>query len=264
MDDFTVVHMKYAPHVHANGALLAWHREYISLWEQALRQECSYKGYLPYWDWPLYASSLTSSPLFDGSPTSLSGDGDPNNNDCVTTGPFANMQVNFGQGRLPALELPEDLFDYKPHCLNRHINSSITAKFANAGVINHLLNSPDIIAFQERMDISMDPTLAARGYGPHTAGHKAMTGTMEDFFSSPQDPAFMLHHGMVDRMWTIWQARDEKNHRFAINGTMTLHNYPLTPELTLETEFTFGILGQSKKMRELMDPEQGDYCYEYA
>jgi tyrosinase len=140
----------------------------------------------------------------------------------------------------------------------------MTAIFSNAAAISHLLESPDIITFQERMDISMDPAVWARQFGPHTAGHRAMTGTMEDFFSSPQDPAFMLHHGMVDRMWTIWQAQDEKNHRWAINGTMTLYNSPLTPELTLETEFSFGVLGRSKKMRELMNPEQGDYCYEYV
>lgn len=174
------------------------------------------------------------------------------------------MQVHFSQGATPTLEVPPRIFDYNPHCLNRQFNSTATAIFANAAVINRLLASPDIITFQERMDISMDRAVWSREFGPHTAGHKAMTGTMEDFFSSPQDPAFMLHHGMVDRMWAMWQAEDEENHRWAINGTMTLYNLALTPELSLETEFDFGVLGPSKKMRELMDPRAGDYCYDYA
>jgi tyrosinase len=25
-----------------------------------------------------------------------------------------------------------------------------------------------------------------------------------DLFTSPGDPAFFLHHGMVDRLWTLW------------------------------------------------------------
>lgn len=220
--------------------------------------------YFRYWDWPLYAHNLSASPLFDGSPTSLSGDGNRDHDYCVTSGPFANMRVHFAQGATPTLQMPPNIFDYTPHCLNRQFNSTVTAIFANATVIDRLLASSDIITFQERMDISMNPEVWAREFGPHTAGHKAMTGTMEDFLSSPQDPAFMLHHGMVDRMWAIWQGLDETNHRWAINGTMTLYNLPLTPGLTLETEFGFGVLGPSKKMRELMSPQAGDYCYEYT
>ncbi|CAI7631653.1 unnamed protein product [Penicillium pancosmium] len=260
MDDFTVVHISYAPHIHSNGALLAWHREFLWRWEQALRQECGYQGY---WDWSLHAK-LTDSPLFDSSPTSLSGDGDPDADLCVTTGPLANMTVHFSQKNGPNLELPPNIFDYTPHCLSRHMNSSATARFANAAVIRRVLASPDIITFQERIDISADPAVRAREFGPHAAGHEAMMGTMRDFFSSPQDPVFMLHHGMIDRIWAMWQALDEENHRWAINGTMSLHNFPLTPELTLDTNFGFGVLGRDKKMRELMHPQMSDYCYEYG
>ncbi|KAJ5751219.1 tyrosinase central domain protein [Penicillium manginii] len=189
MDDFTVVHISFAPHIHSNGALLAWHREFLWLWEQALRRECGYPGYLPYWDWSLYAN-LTESPLFDSSPTSLSGDGDQDEDGCVTTGPLANMKVHFSQKNGPNLKLPPNIFDYTPHCLSRYMNSSATAGFANAAVIRRVLASPDIITFQERIDISADPTVRARGYGPHAAGHEAMMGTMRDFFSSPPGSSF--------------------------------------------------------------------------
>jgi hypothetical protein len=31
-----------------------------------------------------------------------------------------------------------------------------------------------------------------------------------DFFTSPGDPLFYLHHGMIDRTWWIWQSLDKK------------------------------------------------------
>ena len=33
----------------------------------------------------------------------------------------------------------------------------------------------------------------------------------QDFFSSPGDPLFWFHHGMVDRIWWIWQMQDPEN-----------------------------------------------------
>ncbi|KAK7961932.1 uncharacterized protein PG986_002757 [Apiospora aurea] len=43
---------------------------------RALREECGYKGYQPYWNWFKDTEDLSKSPVFDGSPTSLGGDGD--------------------------------------------------------------------------------------------------------------------------------------------------------------------------------------------
>jgi tyrosinase len=33
----------------------------------------------------------------------------------------------------------------------------------------------------------------------------------KDFYSSPGDPIFWFHHGMVDRIWWIWQMQDPEN-----------------------------------------------------
>jgi tyrosinase len=35
----------------------------------------------------------------------------------------------------------------------------------------------------------------------HAAGHFSIGGDGGDVFSSPNDPAFFLHHAMVDRVW---------------------------------------------------------------
>lgn len=75
-DDFLAQHILQAPFVHFTGLLLPFHRTLVWEYEQALRNECGYTGAQPYWDWPLYYDNLTASPLFDGSDTSLGGNGE--------------------------------------------------------------------------------------------------------------------------------------------------------------------------------------------
>jgi tyrosinase len=74
-DDFVVTHIMLTPWTHGNGNFLSWHRYYMWTFEQALRNECGYEGYQPYYNWPLWAEDPKKSPLFDGSDTSISGDG---------------------------------------------------------------------------------------------------------------------------------------------------------------------------------------------
>ena len=99
------------------GNFLSWHRYFTWIWEKALREECGYEGYQPYVNWGKYAHDIVGSPLFDGSETSIGGNGEyaphngtgiPSNDNpviylppangsgCVTTGPFKNMTVNLG------------------------------------------------------------------------------------------------------------------------------------------------------------------------
>lgn len=54
---------------------MTWHRYFTWAYEQALREECGYKGSQPYWAWNKYAADPLNSPIFDGSDTSMSGDG---------------------------------------------------------------------------------------------------------------------------------------------------------------------------------------------
>lgn len=107
------------------GNFLSWHRYYTFAYEQALRKECGYNGTQPvsetviqprvtannkkqYWDWGRWASSPETSPIFDGSDTSMSGQGEKvthqsngmkpagNGGGCIASGPFKNMTVNLG------------------------------------------------------------------------------------------------------------------------------------------------------------------------
>ena len=82
-DDFQAAHIINTPLIHATGLFFSWHRWFVQLFETALREECSYSGYQPYWDWARWLDLPTeSNPLYDGSGTSLSGNGKyiPNRN----------------------------------------------------------------------------------------------------------------------------------------------------------------------------------------
>ncbi|KAJ5167769.1 N-acetyl-6-hydroxytryptophan oxidase ivoB [Penicillium canariense] len=194
------------------------HRRFLWLFESALWDECRYTGYLPYWNWPLWAGKLHDSPLFDCSETSLSGDGDYNpgeqsvsggdvtlprgtGGDCTRCGPFKDMVVHLGpfSRMLPSLtEIPSPGFEYNPRCLNRSLNNFVAAHFTNVTQVSHLMAAADIADFQMVMDHwPAEPTGVL---GLHGGGHFSIGSTLQDLFSSPQDPAFMLHHAMIDRM----------------------------------------------------------------
>lgn len=103
---------------------------------------------LQYWDWPKYASAPEKSPIFNGDPYSLGGNGEyvphPGHviasppefplpgtgmelppglgGGFVVTGPFANMTVNLGPGESVA---------YNPRRFKRDIGPALTTRYAN-------------------------------------------------------------------------------------------------------------------------------------
>lgn len=46
-DDFVAIHVNQTLYIHGNGPFLTWHRYFVWAYEQALRNECGYKGYQP-------------------------------------------------------------------------------------------------------------------------------------------------------------------------------------------------------------------------
>ncbi|KAL2801047.1 tyrosinase central domain protein [Aspergillus keveii] len=288
LDDFVATHINYTTVIHKNGVLLPWHRHYIHLWEVALRDECGYEGGVPYWDWtltptlfdnPIFAPSSSDDPNID---TSLSGDGtydvteqllrDPTilgfpegrGGGCVTDGPFVDFPVHMGpfnfQQAYPYAPLPWNAYDYNPRCLQRNLQPAVLAAYNNATTVDQLLNAPDINGFLAVLDPSTSGVM-----GAHGGGHDTVGPTMADVFASPQDPVFMLHHGMVDRMWALWQGKGstDEGRLFALNGTAVINNPPGEPLVTTETLIEFGILDQPRKIGELMDLQSAEYCYRY-
>lgn len=74
-DDFVGQHINQTRTIHGTGNFLSWHRYFVHSFENALREECGYTGFQPYWNWFSYQDDLSKSPVFDGSATSMGGDG---------------------------------------------------------------------------------------------------------------------------------------------------------------------------------------------
>ncbi|TQB76544.1 hypothetical protein MPDQ_007465 [Monascus purpureus] len=268
------------------GARSRW---FIWEFEQALRNECGYKGTLPYWDWPRSAEvGLENYPVFDGSMTSMSGNGEhiPNEGTvvisgnglppilippgtgggCVTSGPFVNYTVNLGPA---SLTLPgnksvavSNPLDYNPRCLKRDLTTAVTQTYANAtAVVSLILGNDDVWDFE----MTMQGIPGSGNIGVHGGGHYSMGGDPgRDLFVSPGDPAFWHHHGMIDRVYWIWQMLDRKNRLHAVSGTGTFMNEPPSANTTLDTVIDLGYAaGNPIPVGDLMSTTDGPFCYVY-
>ncbi|PVH98065.1 Di-copper centre-containing protein [Periconia macrospinosa] len=279
-DDFVATHINQTHVIHSNGIFLSWHRHFLHLFEKALQDECRYQGTLPYWNWPWWASDLHHSPLFNGSPTSLGGDGyfnassPPRSNGnytfprgsgggCVHSGPFANTTVHFKNTKGIPSTTPADKLTYAPHCLSRDLNNLIASKYCSQARVDGILESSNIGTFQSLLsDFVPDTDIM----GPHNGGHYAIGNNMQDQFASPSDPSFWLHHAMIDLLWTVWQAKDPKQRQYALQGTVTSLNKPPSQNATLTYQLDFGYLDAKQEVWKLMDVQRDiyDYSYEYA
>lgn len=277
-DDFAAVHINLSRSIHNNGVFFHWHRHYVYLWETFLRDECGYDGYQPYWDWTLWPD-LAASPLFDGSATSLGGDGEfvpgrpaitigpegleippGNGGGCVTSGPFAGMTVTMGPFAFSELRtgLPSNWSDYSPRCLQRDLNDG-GYQFTNSAMIDLALAQPEIGALTEFVNTGV----GGDGLGPHSGGHFAVGQVMFDTFAAPFDPAFPLHHAMLDKLWLDWQELDPELRLFQYNGTSTVFNGNDTPPVTNETDIFFPSIGSTLQVKDVVDVWGGPYCYRY-
>ncbi|KAJ5675420.1 Tyrosinase-like protein orsC [Penicillium macrosclerotiorum] len=289
-DDFVATHINQTWHIHRTGTFLAWHRYFIYEFEQTLRHECGYTGDLPYWNWPADINSMERSPFFDGSDTSLSGNGEyiPDQPDleipmgetdipplilppgtgggCVTSGPFVNYTVNMGPsflyvpgGNVSRMSNP---LDYNPRCMKRDLTTSILRDNTNyARLVDLLLTNGDVWDFET----NVQGAPGSGQLGVHGGGHLAIGGDPgRDADANPGDPGFWPHHGMIDRLWWIWQSMDPAARQDAISGTDTFLNNPASPNTTLDTRVNVGYVKPgSIAMRELMSTTAGPFCYVY-
>lgn len=104
--------------------------------------------------------------------------------------------------------------------------------------------------------------------GVHGGGHYALGGDpADDVFTSPGDPAFYLHHGMIDRVWWLWQMQDPRCRVYsdaAVAGTRTFLNSPPSANATLDDYVEYGYAARpARQLRELVSTTGGPFCYVY-
>lgn len=288
-DDFTVTYMNQTLRLQYTGIFLSWHRYFTWVYEEALRTECNYAGTQPYWDFASTALDMTSSPLFDGSATSMSGNGahidqsgdvdfklgpfpaiplpHGDGGGCVTSGPFANMTINLGP---VSLLLPgnktasaTDPYSHNPRCLKRDLGSAINGAYANATSIYKLLAEYDnIYDFQ----MTMQGIPGSGALGIHSAAHLTIGGDPgRDLFTAPSDPMFFLLHSEIDRLWWIWQALNIEDRLHAVAGTDTPLGGSPSANVTLDTVINVGFAKEGDvRVGDLMSTVGGSFCYIYA
>ncbi|KAH7306089.1 hypothetical protein BKA65DRAFT_442975 [Rhexocercosporidium sp. MPI-PUGE-AT-0058] len=279
------------PGIHFNGVFLPWHRYLLWTYEAALRDECSYSGAQPYWDWTLDTvshggASFASSPIF--SPThGFGGNGVDGTTpfpldqfdffgapwgSCVADGPFASPPTplrNLGYGY--------NLTTAHPHCVKRNFQvttfSGVDSCLSWPGMVYPLLTTAagDFANFTSSMgtgpgalDTRFDPNCPL---GIHGGGHFGVGGEMVNTWSSTNDPLFFMHHAQLDRIWALWQSLDSRN-LFAIGGPV----YPNGTGGTVGLDYTVEMLDKhafdkDAPVGDVMDPRnsngKGILCYRY-
>ncbi|KJX96642.1 tyrosinase central domain-containing protein [Zymoseptoria brevis] len=292
LDDFVGTHVNQTRRIHATANFLSWHRYFVYTYESALRDECGYEGYQPYAAWGRYTNSVIGSPLFDGSETSISGNGvysphppsivglpGPNalplppgvGGGCITTGPFKDVKVNLGPVHLTGINdtAPNPRADglgYNPRCIRRDLSVESAIGASDANTTKLITNNSNIADFQNEMQALFFAPGEKPYYGVHTGGHFMVGGDPGgDAFTSPGDMWFFLHHAMIDRVWWVWQNMDIETRTQSIAGTITFINDPPSRNATLDDVIDVGVNDGFRgiRIRDAMSTTEGPFCYIY-
>jgi tyrosinase len=80
---------------------------------------------------------------------------------------------------------------------------------------------------------------------------------MMDFYSSPGDPVFFLHHAFIDRNFRIWQNANPSR-TTSINGRDSANN-----PLTLDTSVSVNGMRPNVRIRDILATTDTTLCYKY-
>ena len=221
---------------HAGPMFLPWHRQYLLLFEDALRDVSGKDITIPYWDWtdPASVGSVFADDF-------MGGDGDPDQGYAVMTGPFRRdnwklVVKNYG------LEWGSSATTY----LSRHFGSFPGSRLPTAQDVEAAFAAAtyDVAPFDESSDPTRSFRNALEGWDEPVGFSASMCtpdgvisgvplgdlklhnivhvwvggtiglspegirvfGTMTVPLASPNDPAFFLHHANIDRLWAQWQG----------------------------------------------------------
>ncbi|EFA74650.1 tyrosinase [Heterostelium album PN500] len=192
-DKFVAEHHKFSKKgIHGTDIFLPWHRIFVRKFEEEMRLandpsnniEPNPNYTLPYWDWENdhrlakeYYRNLVWHYKFMG------GNGDPNDDNKIKTGPFAGYwppnhikREMSDVGQEPELPSPTDV----ESCILDYTETTIDKKFSH---------------FRKLLERY------------HNRVHRFVGGDMSRFHTSANDPVFWLHHCNVDRIWAQWQTQ---------------------------------------------------------
>jgi len=180
---------------------------------------------------------------------------------CITTGPFKNVTINLGPMSAVVTPTPPrnpmtNGYGANPRCIRRDITSALGLAYGKTADIASFISRFDKVgAFQNYMQ---------GGSGVHGVGHFTVAGDPGgDFYISPNEPSFWLHHAMIDRTWTIWQSLDYKNRMMQMEGGTSMLGFSARQQ-SLDDLVDQGVVGEKVyKIRDLLSSVDGPFCYVY-
>jgi tyrosinase len=285
--DYAVTHVNRTKNVHLDAYFLTWHRYYLWLYENDLRNICGYWGRFPYWNWPATADNLTGSAIFDGSEYSMSGDGIFNDTGpivlapatnttpaftiphgsgggCISSGPFAYMETVMAPIPISVLiegeDLPPTAFDYVPSCLTRDLNTFSAQTWCNQTAVIQAVHAPDA----DTLDVLLNGVIGGTSLGLHSGAHFTMGSPASNIFVSAMDPIWYPLHTYLDKIYYSWQMNNPSV-ASDLTGTMTALDLPPSDTVTLQSiEPDWGYFQlESIQVGELISTTAGPFCYTY-
>lgn len=205
-DELQWSHIIQTNWVHSDGQFMPWHRYYVSVHAQLLKDECGYKGSIPYWDEPpdaelahLNESVIFQSDAFGGDGVLLDGDSAAADK-CVRDGPFANL----------TLHMHHNTSETSDYCLYRNLSdTALPAGSTYADVAE---------CFNTTLYNNYTTAWSCFAGTIHGQGHSAVRGVMGDVTHAPGDPVFFLHHTWLDAQWWRWQSVNLTSRLYDIGG----------------------------------------------
>ncbi|WP_431045377.1 tyrosinase family protein [Streptomyces sp. P1-3] len=207
---------------HRGPIFLPWHRVMLSLMEANFQRALGDPSFgLPYWDWTQDTELGDPKDSAIWKPSCMGGSGPAPFGGTVADGPFAFNEAD------------PDTFRVRITT-----NSSLTLVRTSRGLRRALgvdaPNVPSKADVDALFDVSPptgDPALATYDFSPWNVDSTGFRNRLEGFnpfglhnlvhvfigrdmglASSPNDPAFYLHHCNVDRVWEGWMDRNGRNY----------------------------------------------------
>ncbi|KAI1183670.1 Di-copper centre-containing protein [Nemania serpens] len=237
-EDLISVHRGMTANIHQTASFLVWHRYFVWVFEQMLRNECGFTRAMPWWDETKHAGAFAASDVFTDQwfghlpAKTSSGQGT-----CIESGEFSGTTLHVGPGS-----------SNSAHCLSRAVDESQTAQ-CNKDFTNSCLSMGSYEEFRDCFEL-----------GPHGYGHNGIGAVMAEVSASVGDPVFFMHHLFVDHTFRIWQNANPSR-RTTISGCADAAN-PCTP-ITLDTTLSSNGLQPDLTVRQVMNTLGGTLCYRY-
>ncbi|KAJ3310232.1 hypothetical protein HDV04_005171 [Boothiomyces sp. JEL0838] len=236
-DDFVYIHNQAVQIAHSHPRFLPWHRLMLATYNSFLRSECQYNGPMPYWDWTLDSQAPELSPVW--APNAFGGNGDPT---------YGCLQGSFADFYKRDINNPQQFV-----CVQR--------RWANAAnPLQGAYVAPVTVQWINQQSTTYDLFRTYMETYPHNTVHASICGDMCDPRVSVNDPIFFMHHGNVDRLWSVWQNSNPL-YKNAYGGSGADANVAVTDLLNM-----FG-LTNNLPVRELLSTTAGGadgrMCYVY-